>query len=65
MIDDDLIKTDCLRWNQVETQDHTVKYGETMELRKDFIEELLIKLVKENCNEVSEDAIIAFGEDVL
>ena len=45
MINDNLIEANCSRCNQVETWDHVVKCSETIEIRREFITELLITLV--------------------
>jgi len=42
-----------------------VRYSKTIEIRKEFIAELLIELVKANSEEVCINIIIAFGEDIL
>ena len=42
-----------------------VRCSETIEIRKEFIAELLIELVKANGDEVCINTIMAFGEDIL
>ena len=42
-----------------------IRCKETIQLRKDFILELLCELVKENSDEIGIDTIMAFGEDIL
>ena len=41
------------------------KCSETIEMRREFITELLIDLVQSNCEEVYINTIMAFGEDIL
>ena len=65
IINNNLIEAHCLRCNQVETWDHVVRCSETIEIRKEFILELLIELVKVNGNKVYINTIMAFGEDIL
>ena len=64
MINNNLVEANCPQCNQIEMRDHVVKFGETTQLRKDFIMELLSELVKKN-DEIRADTIMAFGEDIL
>ena len=46
MINNNMVDSMCPRCEQVETWDHVIKCKETRRLRKDFVEDLLITLVK-------------------
>ena len=60
IINDNLTEAHCPRCNQIETQDHVIRCRETIQIRKEFITELLNKLVKANSDEVYIDTIMAF-----
>ena len=65
MINNKLVKANCLCYNQVETQDHIIKCSETKVLRREFIRELVIDLVKTKSCNISIDLIMSFVEDTL
>ena len=65
MINDNVVKAKCPRCEQVDTWDHLVKCSEKRCLRKVFMQDLVVTLVKNKPEDVNEDAIISFVEDIL
>ena len=63
MISNNMIETYCPRYQMVETWD-IVKCDETMQLRKEFIEKLLLQLLK-NKGDIDVNEIILVCEDML
>jgi len=65
MINNNLVEANCPRCNQVEMWDHVIKYCKTKVMRREFIRELVIELVKVKPSNVSIDLIMSFIEDIL
>ena len=65
MINDNIVEATCLQCNQVKIQDYVVRCREIIELRKEFMHELLTEMLKVKDNKVCINTIIVFGEDIL
>ena len=59
-----MIDAHCPRCQEIETWEHIVKCKETMNLRKEFMEKLLLKLLK-NKGKVNVNEIMLFCKDIL
>ena len=64
MFNDYMIDEQCPRCRAAETWDHIIKCNETIEIRKKFIEKLLIEMLK-NRDEVDVNETIPFCKDIL
>ena len=64
MINKNMVDSCCPRCNEVETWDHVVKCAETMNLRREFIEKLLLEMLK-NKGTIDANEIMSFCEDIL
>ena len=64
MFNDEMIDDQCPRCGATETWDHIIKCNKTIELRKKYIEKLLIEMLK-NRDEVDINEIMSFCEDIL
>ena len=64
LINNNMIDAHCPRCQEIETWEHIVKCKETMNLRKEFMEKLLLKLLK-NKAKVNMNEIMSFCEDIL
>ena len=64
MIKDNMVEAHCLRCERVETWDHVVKCSETIDIRKVFVEKLLLEILK-NKDEVEANLIMSFFKDIL
>ena len=58
MINNDIVEAHCSRCNQVETQNYVIKYKEMMSLRKEFIKDLVIVLVKNKPEDICIEVIM-------
>ena len=65
MINNNLVEANCPHCNQVKTWDHVIKCCKTKTLRREFIQELVIELVKVKPSDVSIDLIMSFIENIL
>ena len=65
MINNNLVEANCPHCNQVKMWDHMIKCCEIKALRREFIQELVIELVKVKPSDVSIDLIMLFIEDIL
>ena len=65
MINNNMVEAYCLRCDNIETWDHVIKCKETIKLRKEFIEKLLVELLKQRADGVDMNVIIAFYENIL
>ena len=65
MINGNMVEANCPRCNQVETWDHVIKCRETVALRKEFIQKLVVELVEGKPSNVSIELIMSFVEDIL
>lgn len=59
-----MVEACCLICDSAEMWDHTIKCNETIELRKEFIEQLLIKILKQK-GDADANLIMSFCEDIL
>ena len=64
MINDNMVEAYCPRCESVEKWDHVVKCSETIDMRKTFMEKLLVEILK-NKDEVEVNLTMSFGEDIL
>ena len=64
MINNNMIEEYCPRCDGVETWDHITQCVETIPIRKQFIEKLLVKLLKHK-NKVNVNEIMSFCEDIM
>ena len=62
MINDCVVEAQCPRCEQVETWDHVIKCRETISLRKEFVKDLVVKLVQNKPEDVNVEAIMSFVE---
>ena len=65
MINNNIVEAICPRCEKVETQDYVIKYEETISLRKEFIKDLVVELVKNKPDDVHVEQIMSFIEDIL
>ena len=65
MMNNNLIKANHSQCNQVETQNHIVKYNETKDPRKEFIRDLVVELVKVKLRDVSVGLVMFFLESIF
>jgi hypothetical protein len=64
LINNNMTEEHCPRCNRLETWDHVIRCSTTIEMRKEFIKNLLMALLKEREN-VPVNEIMAMGEDIL
>ena len=64
LINNNMIDDSCPRCQEVETWDHVIKCKETIKLRKEFIQKILLELLK-NRERVDVNEIMSFCEDIL
>ena len=64
LINKNMIEACCPRCQELESWDHAIKCEETISMRKEFIQELLKKLLKYK-NEIDVNEIMSFCEDIL
>ena len=60
-----MVEAYYLRCDQVETWDHVIKCRETISLRKEFVKDLVVELVKNKPDEINVDVIMSFMEDIM
>jgi len=65
MINDEMIESRCPRCDMIETWEHVVQCNETKNRRPEFVRDLMETLMKKKSNEVDEDEIISFVEDIM
>ena len=65
MINNNMVETAYPRCKKIETQDHIIKCKEIIAIRKEFIKELVVELVKNKPDDVYVEQIILFIEDIL
>ena len=65
MINNNMIEANYPRCNQVEMLDYVIKCNKIIELRRDFIQELVAESVKAKPIDISEDLIMLFVKDTL
>jgi len=64
LTNNNVIDDRCPRCQEVETWDHVMKCKETMKLRKEFMQKMLLALLK-NREKVDVNEIMSFCEDIL
>ena len=64
MFNDNMVEEYCLQCDAVETWDHVIKCSKTIDIRKKFMEKLLMEMLK-NRDEVEVDEIMSFCEYIL
>ena len=65
IINDDMVESMCPWCEKVETWDHVIKCQNTIEIRKEFIKEIVIELARNKPKEVHIEEIMSFVEDTL
>ena len=60
-----MVEAQYPRCEQVETWDHVIKCRETISLRKEFVKDLVVTLVKNKPEDVNVEATMSFVEDAL
>ena len=65
MMNNNMVESTCPRCEKVETWDHVTKCQNTIELRKEFIKEIVIELARNKPKEVHIEEIMSFVEDIL
>ena len=64
-INNNVIEANCPLCNSEETWEHVIKCRETMQLRREFMKELVVELVNNKPVNLCEDIIISFMEDIV
>ena len=65
MINNNMVEANCPHCNRVETWDHVIKCRETIQLRREFVRELVVDLVRNKPVDVRVDLIMSFIEDIV
>ena len=65
LLNNNMVEERCPRCNSIETWDHVVKCTSTIEIRRNFIQTLLGKLLKNKPESVEVNEIMAYCEDIL
>ena len=65
MINNKMIDAICPRCELLESWDHVIKCRATIPLRRQFIKELVVELVRKKSDEVHVEEIMSFVEDIL
>ena len=65
MINDDMVEAICSRCERVETWYQVIKCKKTILMRKEFISELLIELIKCKHKDMNVEIILSFIENIM
>ena len=65
MINNNMVEATYPRCEKIETQNHVIKYKETITLRKEFIKELVVEVAKNKSDDLYVELIMLFIEDIL
>ena len=65
MINDCTVETHCLRRKQIETLDRVIKCQETINLRIEFAKDLVLVLVTNKQEDMSDDIVMSFAEGII
>ena len=60
-----MVGIECSRYSKVETQEHIVKFRETKYFRKEYVKELMKKMIKEEPKNINVKEIFEMIEDIL
>ena len=65
MINSNIIEVNCSECNRIESQDHVTKFQSAVRIRREFVKDLVIKLVKKKPRDASIEVIMSFMENIL
>ena len=65
MINKNIVDATCQSCKLIKTWDHVIKFQATIPLRRQFIKDRVVELVRNKSDEVHVEEIIPFVEDIL